>query len=113
MNATRTFAITAALLLSNTLLAGPAHATAERGGWDRNGTSASGLLQDGTNLQAAGRGGWDGNGTSASGRVQGTATPQARGVAQPAPSADSVEAARPGGWDANGTSVGGRAAITN
>jgi hypothetical protein len=60
--------------------------------------------------QAAGRGGWDGNGTSASGLAQGEGSAQVRTPQRPAPAvADEVQLWRRGGWDANGTSVSGRA----
>jgi hypothetical protein len=60
--------------------------------------------------QAAGRGGWDGNGTSASGLAQGQGSAQVRTSQRAAPIAgDEVQAGGRGGWDANGTSVSGLA----
>ena len=60
--------------------------------------------------QAAGRGGWDGNGTSASGLAQGQGSAQVQTSQRAAPiAADEMQAGGRGGWDANGTSVSGLA----
>src|SRR6187402_3231266 len=86
MTTTRITSLTALGLLAFAL-AIPAQA-AQRGGWDRNGTSVLGTAEE----LAAKRGGWDGNGTA----VRGTP--------------EELAAGRRGGWDANGTTARGTAA---